>query len=61
MSNKNFNRRQVLTALGATSAGLYWPGQAIAQAGAWPTSDPDTVIIESHGGGPTVDGGVYTQ
>lgn len=30
-------------------------------AGAWPTSDPDTVIIESHGGGPTVDGGAYTQ
>lgn len=30
-------------------------------AGAWPTSDPDTVIIESHGGGPTADGGAYTQ
>lgn len=30
-------------------------------ASAWPTSDPDTVIIESHGGGPTVDGGTYTQ
>jgi len=29
--------------------------------GAYPTSDPDTVIIESHGGGPTVDGGRYTQ
>jgi ketosteroid isomerase-like protein len=29
--------------------------------GAYPTSDPDTVIIESHGGGPTRDGGVYTQ
>lgn len=29
--------------------------------GAYPTSDPDTVIIESHGGGPTKDGGVYTQ
>lgn len=28
---------------------------------AYPTSDPDTVIIESTGGGPTVDGGVYTQ
>jgi ketosteroid isomerase-like protein len=28
---------------------------------AYPTSDPDTVIIESHGGGPTVDGGRYTQ
>lgn len=30
-------------------------------AGAWPTEDPDTVIIESHGGGPTADGGAYTQ
>jgi ketosteroid isomerase-like protein len=29
-------------------------------AGAWPTSDPDTVIIESHGGGPTANG-AYTQ
>jgi ketosteroid isomerase-like protein len=29
--------------------------------GAYPTSDPDTVIIESHGGGPTRDGGAYTQ
>ena len=29
--------------------------------GAYPTSDPDTVIIESHGGGPTHDGGRYTQ
>jgi ketosteroid isomerase-like protein len=30
--------------------------------GAYPTADPDTVIIESHGGGPTVDGaGEYTQ
>ena len=28
---------------------------------AWPTDDPDTVIIESKGGGPTVDGGVYEQ
>lgn len=28
---------------------------------AHPTSDPDTVIIESFGGGPTVDGGAYTQ
>jgi len=28
---------------------------------AYPTSDPDTVIIESHGGGPTLDGGRYTQ
>jgi ketosteroid isomerase-like protein len=26
-----------------------------------PTSDPDTVIIESFGGGPTVDGGLYSQ
>lgn len=30
-------------------------------AGAFPTSDPDTVIIESHGGGPTVSGGLYAQ
>jgi ketosteroid isomerase-like protein len=30
--------------------------------GAYPTSDPDTVIIESYGGGPTADGaGAYTQ
>ena len=29
--------------------------------GAYPTSDPNTVIIESHGGGETVDGGRYTQ
>jgi len=29
--------------------------------GVYPTADPDTVIIESHGGGPTVDGGLYAQ
>lgn len=29
--------------------------------GAFPTADPDTVIIESHGGGPTADGAAYTQ
>ncbi|MES2033792.1 MAG: nuclear transport factor 2 family protein [Pseudomonadota bacterium] len=29
-------------------------------AGAYPTADPDTVIVESHGGGPTAEG-VYTQ
>ena len=29
--------------------------------GYYPTSDPDTMIIESHGGGPTRDGGEYTQ
>ena len=29
--------------------------------GAYPTQDPETVIIESHGGGPTVSGGRYTQ
>lgn len=29
--------------------------------GAYPTSDPDTVIIESFGGGATRDGGRYTQ
>jgi ketosteroid isomerase-like protein len=29
--------------------------------GFYPTSDPDSIIIESHGGGPTVNGGVYTQ
>lgn len=28
---------------------------------AYPTDDPDTIIIESHGGGPTKDGGRYTQ
>lgn len=29
--------------------------------GAYPTADPATVIIESHGGGPTTDGGLYAQ
>lgn len=29
--------------------------------GAYPTSDAETIIIESHGGGATVDGGDYTQ
>ena len=29
--------------------------------GAFPTAAPDTVIIESHGGGPTVEGGLYSQ
>lgn len=29
--------------------------------GAYPTNDPDTVVIESFGGGPTVDGGRYSQ
>lgn len=29
--------------------------------GAYPTSDPDTIVIESHGGGPTAQGGAYTQ
>ena len=29
--------------------------------GLYPTTDPDTVIIESSGGGPTIEGGVYTQ
>ena len=28
---------------------------------AYPTSDPDTIIIESFGGGPTNRGGAYTQ
>jgi ketosteroid isomerase-like protein len=28
---------------------------------AYPTSDPDTMIIEAHGGGATKDGGAYTQ
>jgi ketosteroid isomerase-like protein len=28
---------------------------------AYPTDDPDTIIIESHGGGPTASGGRYTQ
>lgn len=28
---------------------------------AYPTSDPDTTIIESFGGGPSVKGGTYTQ
>ena len=29
--------------------------------GTYPTSDPNTVIIESFGGGPTKPGGAYTQ
>lgn len=29
--------------------------------GAYPTADPDTVIIESFGGGATRDGGLYSQ
>ena len=29
--------------------------------GYYPTKDPDTSIIESFGGGPTKDGGAYTQ
>jgi hypothetical protein len=27
----------------------------------YPTSDPDTIILEASGGGDTVDGGRYTQ
>ena len=27
----------------------------------FPTSDPETIVFESHGGGPTADGGRYTQ
>jgi hypothetical protein len=37
------------------------PRFSVTVVGAYPTSDPDTVIIESHGGGPTVGGGQYTQ
>lgn len=37
------------------------PRFSTALAGAYPTSDPDTIIIESHGGGPTAAGGRYTQ
>ncbi len=37
------------------------PRFSTAVVGAYPTSDPDTVVIESHGGGPTRDGGRYTQ
>jgi ketosteroid isomerase-like protein len=37
------------------------PRFSTAVVGAYPTSDADTVIIESHGGGPTRDGGRYTQ
>ncbi len=28
---------------------------------AYPTEDPETMIIESYGGGPTTQGGAYTQ
>jgi ketosteroid isomerase-like protein len=37
------------------------PRFSVTVVGAYPTGDPDTVIIESHGGGPTVEGGRYTQ
>jgi ketosteroid isomerase-like protein len=37
------------------------PRFSVTVAGAYPTSDPDTVIVESTGGGPTKDGGRYTQ
>ena len=37
------------------------PSFSTAVVGAYPTADPDTVIIESHGGGATADGGAYTQ
>jgi len=37
------------------------PRFSTAVVGFYPTSDPDTIIIESHGGGPTLDGGRYTQ
>jgi ketosteroid isomerase-like protein len=37
------------------------PRFSTALVGAYPTSDPGTVIIESHGGGATADGGAYTQ
>jgi ketosteroid isomerase-like protein len=37
------------------------PRFSTALVGAYPTSDPSTVIIESQGGGETVDGGRYTQ
>ena len=30
-------------------------------AGVYPTADPDTMIVESSGGGETLDGGRYTQ
>jgi len=29
--------------------------------GVYPTKEPDTVIVETHGGGPTIHGGQYTQ
>ena len=37
------------------------PRFSTAVVGFYPTSDPETIIIESHGGGPTVAGGRYTQ
>lgn len=37
------------------------PRFSTAVVGAYPTTDPETVIIESHGGGATADGGEYTQ
>jgi len=37
------------------------PRFSVTLVAAYPTADPDTVIMESHGGGPTVDGGRYTQ
>lgn len=37
------------------------PRFSVTLVAAYPTADPDTVIMESHGGGPTLDGGRYTQ
>jgi ketosteroid isomerase-like protein len=37
------------------------PEFSTAADGIYPTADPDTLIYESHGGGPTADGGLYTQ
>jgi hypothetical protein len=37
------------------------PTFTVTTVAAYPTTDPDTVIVESHGGGPTTSGSVYTQ
>lgn len=37
------------------------PRFSVQVVGVYPTSETDTVIVESTGGGPTYDGGLYTQ
>lgn len=50
MFNHDFNRRQLLAALGAATAALYGPGQASAQATAWPSKSVRLVVSFAPGG-----------